>query len=55
MARSFRPTIFIDPQLATVGTAKGQPLSGCFLEQSAPNYTNFTLNVLLNYLLLQKE
>ena len=30
VTRSFRPTIFFDPQLTTAGTGRGRPLSGCF-------------------------
>lgn len=47
VARSFTATIFNEPQLTTVGTAKGQPLAGCFLEQFASHCTNSTLNLLL--------
>jgi hypothetical protein len=60
VVRSFRSAIFIDPELATVGTSRGQPFSGCFSEQFASRFTNFTLQLLLsshclNYLLLHKE
>ena len=47
VARSFRATIFNEPQLTTVGTAKGQPLAGCFWEQFASHCTNSTPNLLL--------
>lgn len=60
VTRSFKPTTFIDSQLATAGTWRGQPLSSCFAKQFASHFTNFTLQLLLsshclNYLLLQKE
>lgn len=60
MTRSFKSTTFIDSQLATAGTWRGQPLSSCFAKQFASHFTNFTLQLLLsshclNYLLLHKE